>query len=237
MLYDTKINSRVLLTEDYGALKKGDTGFIGYRVYGDLNPTKTVGIKIHNKLNNRSKLGLFWIPANLLINIKDEESIIKEEDFTMSANMSQRGCCEARTIKTAKNEGVLNAYISKEANKIFKEYTEEKKNLYQKDKNLLSISATLESIFDTNDQLQEAKLKRAKENIINGSSYLLITKETEYEIKILDEIQQEKIKNLEEKENEINVLLMGCETYEQEINVLKGYGIVNADENGIRLNF
>ena len=96
--------------------------------------------------------------------------------------------------------------------------------LYDEDENICKLREIIEEIKKITDQYN-LNNKLINEDKINS----FCTEETCWRIANINDIEINKLNQIKEDKEEILTMISGCETYEQELEILKAYEIINGN--------
>lgn len=134
-----------------------------------------------------------------------------------------------------KTEKIVELWYNKTLEKTRAKNRETNENLFNSDKNLITIN---EKFKEAEDLIKKTMIENKIDGIYDGKEVfskviyahnLLVTKETTKSLEELSIKAEKDIKEIEDKYTEIKAILSACETCEQEFDILKAYGII---ENG-----
>lgn len=207
---------------DNNIIAIGDTGIVNY-ISANM---KKYSVHIDGKKNPKDdksprrlygKKYDFWIPDSCieLCDLWDDLFEIEDEEE-----------CKMKEIK---NQKVVNLYFTRVKNELEKEYAESIKTIKENDENQKFI-ATLKCQLD--------QFTKGNEIPVSFNVVISDTKETIEKIIELTNEKNKKLDELREFREEIEAMLSGCQTYEQEMKVLHTYNIVHYDKDyaGMRSN-
>ena len=136
---------------------------------------------------------------------------------------------EEKKMKEIKNQKVVDLYFKRKKQLIEEDYRNERKNIVEADKHQIFVTSLMDHLKTYIDDNEDLDVK------IHSFLFSLplcpesINKENE-----LSEKYQAQFDMLKKEESEVLAMLSGCEIYEQEMVILKSYGIV--DENNKIVN-
>lgn len=139
---------------------------------------------------------------------------------------------EESKMKEIKNQKVVDLYFSRKEEEINKRYTETREELFKIDKNQIFIDELKKQYTDYYEaNKDEISFLTGKFDIM-----LPLTEETKLKNIENDNLFKKEIDQLNEVKEEIIALLSGCETYEQEMEILHTYKIVNYNSHYVNMN-
>lgn len=134
-------------------------------------------------------------------------------------------------MENVKNSSVVNLYFDKKKQEINDKYDKEGDELISSDVNIVKIKNALESAIAVG-VADEVIARKTIAEFYGGAFFSIDTKI------LLDAARKAKDKelsNLMAKKLEVNALLEGCISYDDELNILKGYGIVAITDGGVTM--
>lgn len=224
-----KVGDTIRITKKvpyYNNVVIGDIGTINYvsksgkysvNIDGKKNPHDLD--KTHKRLYG--ELYDFWIPFSYCEEAMTKNEMIRKCLFENADVLDEVRKEEKADMKEIKNQKVVDLYFSRKQNELDEIHKERRKNIINADANYIFASELQKQLNEYAKDKEE--LKNAKLNIIE----LPITEETKEAITKLDDEFIKSCKSLEDEKKEILVMLSGCETYEQEMVILKSYRIVD----------
>ncbi len=147
---------------------------------------------------------------------------LKEQWETISERVKTFVDKENDNMKEIRTKGIVDLWFRKEYNKISEEMEDVRKSILNDDNLYLSVKTKVDEI---NSIIVE---QGYDEVLIDLDCYTDNT--TDKLLNDLDHANIVKIDTLKNKKTEILAMLSACDTYEQEMEVLKTYGVV--DESG-----
>lgn len=126
--------------------------------------------------------------------------------------------------KKMKTEKIIDMWYKKSTDRINKEHKKLKEQLINNDKNIVLITKTIDEL---NNKLKENNCD--KEILYPGYRDLYLTSESEKQFQELQNEHGKTILKLISTYKEIKTMVSACETYEQEIEILKSYGVLDKD--------
>lgn len=138
---------------------------------------------------------------------------------------------EENKMKEIKNQKVVDLYFNRKKEEITKKYEETHAELIKNDRNQMFV-AELKKQFDEYCEVNKDDFAVTEE----WNVALPITEESK--LKDIENIHQyqNEIDQLNNLKEEIIALLSGCETYEQEMEILRSYNIVTVDNKLVETN-
>lgn len=207
---------RIPPSYDSGLIAIGDAGIVNYISAS----TKKYSVHIDGKKNPKDDREVprrlygkkydFWIPDSCieLYDCWDDLFEIEEEEIAR--------------MKEIKNQKVVDLYFTRVKNELEKECAEGIKKAKENDENQKFI-ATLKCQLD--------QFTKGNEIPVSFNVSISDTRETIEKIIELTNEKNRKFNELRNFKEEIEAMLSGCQTYEQEMKVLHTYNIVHYDEN------
>ena len=125
-------------------------------------------------------------------------------------------------MREIKNQKAVDLYFDRKKKALGEDYKNSYNEISEQDEHYLfafSIQEKFDDYIKNNDDLKNEKIK----------VLLPPTEETKKKFEELRLIYEENVKNLNKESEEILAMLSGCETYEQEMTILRSYGIVGED--------
>ena len=126
--------------------------------------------------------------------------------------------------KNMKTEKIIDMWYEKSKIEITEKYTDLSEKLINDDKNVALIN---KSIDDLNTKLKENDCSKTIPYPVLKVTYL--TPEFKMQLCEINDKESKVFKSLLEKYKEIKTMVSACETYEQEIEILKSYGVIDKD--------
>ena len=126
--------------------------------------------------------------------------------------------------KNMKTEKIVTMYFDKCEKQLREAVASATTKLYDEDENICKLREIIEEIKKITDQYN-LNNKLINEDQINS----FCTEETCWRIANINNIEINELNQIKEDKEEILTMISGCETYEQELEILKAYTIVNSD--------
>ena len=139
---------------------------------------------------------------------------------------------EEKKMKEIKNQKVVDLYFKRKQEDIDKRYSEAREELFKSDKNQIFI-AELKKQYDEYYEINKEDIgfKLEKFNIV-----LPLTEESKSKNAEIDNQFKKEYDQFDELKEEIIALLSGCDTYEQEMEILHTYNIVSYNSHYVSMN-
>lgn len=216
---------------------------LGYINYSTNNFNRSsFGICIPGVINHKSSLGLFWISNTDFEIIKDssKEVSIKELQNIQTQEEIQKKIFgffnepqneEIPEVNIMSNEKVVTYYFNKKKQEILKLNAEKVASIISDDSNVVNMSSAVLNILKQGGKVTN---EEHAYNLANSSNtwFSFVLEETTKKLQDCDKEYDNLLNELAETKNRVLDLLEGCSSYDQEINILLGYGIINKLENG-----
>lgn len=185
-----------------------DTNSISFKYNKCLNP-----IKFSNSVSTTA--------STCTYTIKD----------TITDYFTEKKESEEKKMKEIKNQKVVDLYFKRKKEEIDKRYEETRAELIKNDRNQMFVAELkkqFDEYFETN---KDDFVATEKWNVV-----IPITEESK--LKDTENVNQYKkeIDQLNDVKEEILALLSGCDTYEQEMEILRSYNIVTVDNKLVETN-
>lgn len=133
---------------------------------------------------------------------------------------------KSSAVTTTKNKAIVILYFDKKQNIIINDFNERQRALIDNDENIIKLKALIESF----------KLDTAVDCSTTDYS-IYLTKESREDADRLYKDYKKATEELSKIKIEVRTVLSGCTNYDEEIEVLRGYGIiVKNPEGGIKMN-
>lgn len=192
--------------------------------------------------NDKSSKGVFWFTdtqleilsclnddqaAEFLLNINQiENNIEREEELEMGP--MDRDCNRGCRSEGSRNEKVVHWHFDRKIDSIREERNTAIEEAYKADEGISNIKIAFEAAIEASRNKEEAKYAASK---ISFNAYASMA--TTEAIELINKDSSDKEVELRRKMNEVLVMLSGCSSYEDEVAVLIGYGIVEKNGAGI----
>lgn len=179
------------------------------------------------KYEKFDKEGRLFVYNDLIDDLKESISIsdgieLPPALFTMIKERNKTTMKEEN--KTMRTEQILNLWRSRKETELENDFNEKRENIYLQDELYSQVKSKIEEV---NQLLYENGYSK-KEIQISEDRYS--DNKTDGLISKVDDEEVTKERELAESCKEINAMLIACENYEQEIAVLKNYGVIGDDE-------
>ncbi len=135
---------------------------------------------------------------------------------------------EEKKMKEILNQKVVDLYFKRKKEVLEKEFDTIRENIKEADSNYIFIKQHNDQI---NEYIKSSELKGISVNV-----KLPLTEESVAKRDEADNDYKKKINELNNIKEEILALLSGCETYEQEMEILHTYKIVNYNSHYVNMN-
>lgn len=195
------------------------TGKYSVHINGKKNPHDIGSL---SKQRNYGKLFDFWIPFSCCEKITNEDELMRKCLFENADALDQIKEREEINMKEIRNQSVVDLYFSRKQEEFDKLRDKKKKEILQADVNY-TFAAELQRQLDEYSKDKE-ELANIKLDI-----QLPVTKESNEMLFKIDAEFLKLCKSLAQNKKEVISMLSGCETYDQEMVILKSYGIVSED--------
>lgn len=159
---------------------------------------------------------------------------VKENELNLAMDKACDECCDlsqaintlaAKTMEeeNMKTEKIISMYFDRCEKQLQEAVASATTKFYDEDSHIYKLRGLIEEIKKITDQY-ESGLK-----FIEGLINSFCTEETCWRISNIDNIKANELNNIKEEKEEVLAMISGCETYEQELEILKAYKIVNSD--------
>lgn len=134
-------------------------------------------------------------------------------------------------MKEIKNQKVVDLYFERKKNILEEEHRATQEAIIEADKNYIFVQQLKDQF---NAYVEENEIKNINKDIAEDA--LPLTEETNNKY---DEIYNDylnKVRELKNLKEEITAMLSGCETYEQEMEILHTYNIIDYNTHYVKMN-
>lgn len=211
-----KDGTKVQISNDCTNYKKKHNGQIGTVERNDNRPDDIITVRL-NYPNPKSQWGLWYINIEYL-------DVIHQEDAQENNNLINE--CEGRKMRMI---GILDLWKNRYNEQLIKNQNIEIQKAKEEDflyKELRKKTDEINQMFPTGESPFQNWIDCQGDDVMNA-----LDNETRLKLNSIRASYCAMDASNRQKYNEIKTMLSACDTYEQEIGVLKAYGILN--ESGI----
>lgn len=175
--------------------------------------------------NPNSSYVYYWFDPTELVSVED----FSEKDNTIKERGEENNMQKENVIKTEPfTREIIDLWHQKKLNKMKKKNESKIKMLVQGDEAVEYINGMMEEMKECLCNY-DLNIEGAQDSIKLSNLDILITRETNELLKKCDNKYRKKAANLSDRYNEIKTMLMPCEDYWQEMNILQGYEVIDSD--------
>jgi len=147
---------------------------------------------------------------------------LEDELYEMARKITQ----EDNNMKEIKTKGIVDLCFKKRLIEVENEYYEKINKLVEADERVTKL---MKSINEANETIKDLYIDDSYDLSIHIDKELYITPETKEQLKSVEEERDAKARKLGDSIREIKTMLLACDTYEQEMEVLKSYRVIGND--------